>query len=656
MQKFFIFYFIFFLNQAYGQAPIWSEKVEKDAFISQLNNGNIFVKQKNAISLLDNVTGNEIWENTVTTDKDPSFFEGFPIMYFQDKSYAVLDALTGHILDKSAEKTQVLDIHYFWNEGRVIMELSRNKNLFITNIDLQDEKKCWNVKVGEIKTSMFGNVLGTSNKPSLTNDGSLILVDKKFVVTLSDKGEIKNRIDFEDKIEKKSFNAFNDYVYIVEDDKKLNAINTKTGKSAFNVKLEESDLSFQLLASGKTLAMFGGKKIFLMDASTGNIIQTKKFDDKISGSYLNPDDGKFYIASEKSIIELNTLNAEPIRQKEFSQKIGNIFEANGRLFVSGSYNANELDINNLSLKYDGKQKLPEIQDYIDFEKSTIYMSHNAAGLAINVLDPSGKTIWNENYSGVNRPIVELFKGGLLVITDTEVNFVSPKTGKSVIKSSINVDPSFVHAFRESEEILVMYSGKRMHYLDLKSGAITSSSKKIDFEDFDYEKQKPQILLMEDKTYLKGSNSIFIVDNKANIFHEAHYKKTNSTSTLLQLANIAVTAAAIGTGNVGSVLTVSQNGQQIHKGSLVDGLESSAKYARDLKEKRRRAQNKSSVRFPYVYTKLKNGKKGLIFIDPKTGKDKFDIEMTDGEPSYIVDDTDGVLFYINNSKLTAYNLK
>ncbi len=125
---------------------------------------------------------------------------------------------------------------------------------------------------------------------------------------------------------------------------------------------------------------------------------------------------------------------------------------------------------------------------------------------------------------------------------------------------------------------------------------------------------------------------------------------------MKLANVAVQVATVKTGNTGKLLTVYQGDQMIHKGSMVDGLNDNWDYANKLKADRQAKQNRGSNQFPYVYTKLKTGKKGLIFLDPVSGKERFDIVMEEKDPNYIVDEIDGIVFIQSKSSLKAVDVK
>jgi len=90
--------------------------------------------------------------------------------------------------------------------------------------------------------------------------------------------------------------------------------------------------------------------------------------------------------------------------------------------------------------------------------------------------------------------------------------------------------------------------------------------------------------------------------------------------------------------------------------MVDGLNDNWSYAEGMKNKRRAKQNRSSNAFPYVFTKLEDDKRGLMFINPSNGDERFSVDLDEKDPTYTVDDVDGVLFHLSKSSLKAYDLK
>lgn len=46
----------------------------------------------------------------------------------------------------------------------------------------------------------------------------------------------------------------------------------------------------------------------------------------------------------------------------------------------------------------------------------------------------------------------------------------------------------------------------------------------------------------------------------------------------------------------------------------------------------------------------------MFLNPENGNERFDIELDESDPNFIVDEIEGVLFYLNKTSLSAYSLK
>ncbi len=639
------------------QSELWTRKVSKGAFMSQLDDGKIFLKDKTKISLVNNTTGEIEWENKVATKDNPRFLENLPIMYFDGKSYAVIDATSGQVIDESKTKTEILNISYYWDVGRVIMELDRDKNLHILNIDLNDLSKSWNTKVGPVQKALFGLVSREStNQPSITKDGSIVLVDKKFISILGSDGSIRERIEYKKKIKKQGYNQEKSILYVFEDDKKLHFIDVTTGKTNNTIELKEDDLKLNVLGDGSTINIVQKKEMIVLDGVSGEEKGRHEFKDKIKKAYIDEESGRLFALSKKMLSEIDHNSGQVIMEASFEKDFNNIYKVYDKTIISGNSGASPIDLSSLKLEYAKLPKIPPVHDYVDIGNYVGYTYQIQDKFSLNVVDKRGKVVWDKSYSSVTPPSLDVIGNGLLMVSGSEVSYLSLKDGKNLWDDNVKVDPSFTYGIDEETNDMFMYSDKRLYKFDHSSGSITKSKEKFKFKDFDYEVQQPQLLVMPDAVFLKGSNTVFVISKKGELIHKNTYKQVSSGSSLMKLANIAVAVTAMGTGHAGKVITVYQGDQMVHKGSMVDDLNGNWAYAEDLKNERRAKQNRSSNAFPYVFTKLENGKRGLIFINPSTGEERFSVTLDEKNPTYNVDEIDGVLFHLSKASLKAYDVK
>ncbi len=657
MRNLFILVALTISLQSYAQTEMWSQKVSKGAFISQLDDGKIFLKNKNDISLINNVSGEVEWTNKVITKDDPQFLDGLPFMYFDGKSYAVIDASTGDVIDESKIKTTVLNTNYYWDEGKVVMELERKKMLHLLSMDLNDMSKTWTTEVGKVQKELFGlSSRSTENKPSYTSNGTLILVDKKYISYVSAEGKIMDRVEFKKKIQKLGYNHKLDILYILEDKKNLHFIDANTSKTISTVEIKEKDPNLTILNDGQSISVVQKKDLLLLNAKDGSEIKKQSFGDKISFTYQNLETQQFYILADKDIVELNVTDGSIIDKKTLDNGYDKIYTVNDKTIIEGGGKVNLIDLSTLKKQYTKAVGLPTVQDHMMVGKLDIFTNQSNGQFFLTALDQKGKKIWDNRYIATMTPALDIINGDLLVITTDKAELLSTKTGKNKWDSKVSTGPSFEFEVDRENNRLVMYSDKKLHFVDLKTGKLTKSDEKLKFKDFDYEAQSPIIITGSDFVFVKGSNSVFITDKNGNIKNEKNYKQASNTSGLLKIATVAVTVGAMASGNAGSVMTVHSNGEMVHKGGLVDGLNSTWDYAETAKADRMAKQNSTSNAFPYVYTKLENKKKGLIFIDPATGKERFDVVVNDKVPNYIVDEVDGVLFVVSKASLKAFDLK
>ena len=638
-----------------AQKQLWSLDVSKNSFFKQLDDGKIFVKEENSIALIDNTTGKSIWKNNLEIDSEPLFFDNLPIMYFDGKSFAVIDATNGEIISKSNIRTKILDINYYWEKHRIIIEMSRDNKLVIFSLDLKNIKNSFTTEIGEVEKELFGlSARGTLNKPSITDNGSLILVDKKYVTLVSKEGKITKRIEFKDKIEKVAFNEFKNILYILEDEKKLHFVNITNGDLNAQIKVSTDRLVLNLFDNGSILSVAQEKYMLFLDPESGKQLAKKDYPDKVFSVFA--DNNKLYVSSKKTLDQLNPKDGSVMRTKSYNSNIYKIYKIQDLVFIQENYELNLLDLNTLDPIFINPVPCSEVSDYLVTDQNYIFLSMQYNEFSLCVVDKNGNKKWNIKSPSYDMPSVDIIKNGLFIINDANVFYFDINTGKSLWKKSITKVPSFTYVVDESKEKIFIYNDNQILIFDTKSGQLTEPKDKIKFKDFDYETQKPQMMSLTNSLYIKGSNSVFVTDLNGNIKYSKDYPAISSTSGLVKLATVAVTVAAIGTGHADKVLTIYSGDNMVHKGSMVDGLNQAWDMAEQMKAERQNKQNRSSYDFPYVLTKNKQSKKCLMFLNPENGNERFDIELDESDPNFIVDEIDGVLFYLNKTSLSAYSLK
>ncbi len=646
-----------FFIQSNAQKTIWTKTVTDDGFMNQLESGNILFKDDSELSLLDHKTGDALWSSSVKTEKNPKFFDGIPFMYFEGKNYAILDASTGEIIDQNESKTNVLDIHYFWEKSRIVVELEREKMHHVLNINLEDLSKSWSVEVGKVQKALFGLATrGSSNAPAIDAAGTIALVDKKHISYISPEGSVSNKTEFKKNIKKVGFNESKEILYVLEDKKNLHFINLKTAEIIHSLEVKEKDLKLKILNDENTVAIIQKKVCIMMDAISGDVIGQFESKDKIKEVFVDDSTGRYYLLLKKNVTELNTSDASVAQTADLDTDFQELYRSKDHVFLSGRGRINQIDLNDLSLKYSKAVQSPPPNDYIEMSDGRLYYYQIGPKFMMSFIGTDGERKWGKEYNSPRRVEIRVVNNDLLVINSTEVNFLSTKDGKSLWKKTVKVDPSFAYVDDEANGEYVFYSEKRVVKFDIDENSIIKSVDKFKFKDFDYETQQPLLLNTDNGTFLKGSNSVFFCSRSGTNASEKHYKKSDNTSGLLKLANTAVTVAAIGSGNADKVVTVYQNGEQVHKGSMVDDMNGSWAYANDAAAKRRAKQNSGSSSYPYVFTKLENKKRGLIFLDSNSAKERFDIVMDEKDPNYILDEIDGVIYYLSNTKLKAIDIK
>jgi len=657
LKNIFVLVLSFVVLSLNAQDVLWTQNVSKDAYMSQLDNGSIFLKDKTKIALIDHKTGEVKWENNIATKDDPLFLDNLPIMYFEGNTYAVIDATTGQIIDEARGNTEILNISYFWSLGRVILEMERGGSLYLLNVNLNELSQSWSTNVRPVKTDMWGLTnQPIVTKPSITKNGSVVLFDDKFISIIDKDGNLKKHNEYFNKIEKLGFNREKNMLYMIEDEKFLQYIDINDGRTVATIKIGNGDSMLKVHGDGSTISVVDKKDLIFLDGVTGKEINRKQFDKKINQTYIDPQSGKFYVLTKKKISEVDYPTGKILRATEFDKDYKSIYRVYNKTFVDANGAVNPIDLATLKLGYAKPAKIPPVQDYVVFNKSTIaYTNQSENRFSLNVVNAQGKVIWDKSITSAFPPSLDVINDGVLIVSGAYVDYLSVKDGKSLWNQKVPVKAYFTWNVDKETQDLYMYADKRLHKFDYTTGALTRFEEKLMLKDFDYGTQKPQLLVLSDGIFLKGSNTIYVLSKDGKIKHQKTYKRISSGSSFLNIANIVVTAGVIGTGNVGEILTVYHDDQMVHKGGLVDPLSDSARYADRMADARRAKQNRSSNAFPYVFTKIDKDQRGLIFINPSTGEERFVVPMSVKSPKYIVDDIDGILFHLDNTELKAYDV-
>lgn len=624
--------------------------------MSQFEDGRLLLQDKSKFTLINNKTGEPYWENKFATNKAPEFLIDLPIMFFEGSQYKVIDAANGYVIDQSNEKTNIIGVSYFWERGFVVLEMKRNKNLHVLNINLKNPTKSWNVIVGPAKKASIDKDLRIGESPPIiTADSSLVVFDKKYVTILGKEGNVVQKLNFQSTVKFVEHNQEKNILYLIEGKKRLHFIDLSVGKALNFVQLENNDVKLNILGNGSTINIVQNNEIKVLDAVSSAELGKHMFEDKIKATYIDPADNKFYALTKKTIAEINTSYGTVIRSASFPYKFNDIYEVFGKTIISGSSGASPIDLKSLNFEYPDIPNIPRVYDYVEFGDYVGYIYFRDDHFKFHVVNSSGVVVWKKSYNPTFIPSVDVVGNGLLIVSEKEVTYLDFDYGESIWSDEVKADPSFTYAVDEITNDLYMYSGKRLYKFDYSNGSLSKSQEKFKFKDFDYDFLQPQIFVLDDAIFLKGSNTIFVLNKDGTLKHEKSYKRISTGSTILEVAAIVVAAVAIGTGNANELVNVYSDGYY-RQGGLVDALDISTGVAAQMKYERRLKQNRSSNFYPYVFTKLDNGNRGLIFINPSTGEERFSIEIDDKNPVYIVDDTHGVLYHMGDELLTAYDLK
>lgn len=640
-----------------SQTELWTKKVSKGTVMSQLEDGKIFLNDQSKISLVNNISGETEWENNFSTSDDPRFLTGLPLMYFDGESYAIIDATTGHVIDKSKERTEILNISYYWDVGRVVLELDRADNIHALNLDLNDLSKSWNTKIGPSQKKLFGFVSQEiENQPTITKDGSLVFIYNNLISIVDANGNNTKRVEFKTKIKPLELNTEKNIIYLLGDKNQLHLIDISTGITNATFEFEFGDLKLNIIGDGSTISVVQKNELRILDGVFGVQIGSHRFEDKINQTYIDEDSGKFFVLTNKMLAEIDHKSGDVKKKVSFGISFNDIYKINDKTIISGRKGACPIDLSTFKLEFKKPANTPPVHAVVDIGDYIGYTNQSGYNYSFSVVNENGKALWKTSFYSAVTPSFDAVGKGLLIISGRKVRFLDIQNGKALWKNNVEVDSSFTYAIDEKNNDLFMYSVKRLYRFNHSDGSLTRSKDKFKFEDFDYKLQTPQMMVLPDAIFLKGSNTVFVASKEGELIHKMTYERIYNGSTPLK------NPKALPNDNIKSpeknqeVLSIYSDDNKLHEEGMLDSLNEKWGYTESIKSNRRTKQNKSSHPYPYVFTTIENDRNGLIFLDPSTGKERFFVVLNEKDPKYIVDEIDGVLFYLSKFTLKAYDLK
>jgi len=646
MKNALLFYLLLLSISANSQSELWSRDVSKYTSMTQLENGMIFLKDRSKISAINHKNGDVIWEKRFPSKQEPQFLEDLPVVFFEGEPFAIIDASTGHIIDQSDEKTTVLDISYFWEEAKAVVQLTRQNILYILSIDLNDSTKSWIKDIGKVEKAQLGTTPRKITQESiLTKDGTLLFVDKKFAAIIDSTGANAQRLNFKKKITFVAVNQTKNMLYLLEDDKKLHFIDVLNLKSNATFEFDNTNLLITILGDGSTIGVAQRNELRILDGVLGMQVGSQGFDRKINVVYNDEESGRSYVLTHKSLMEIDPQTGGIINTSIFKNAFYQLYKVYDKVILSGPSGISPVNLEKLTLEHVILSKIPRVHDYVEVGKYVCYTNQSRTDFSLHVVDQYGNVGWGDTFYSAVTPSLDVIGNGLLLVSGRKVRYLNVESGSSIWDQSVEVDPSFTFEIDEENDDLFMYSEKRLYHFDYSKGSLTRSNDKFKFDDFDYALQQPRMIVLPNAVFLKGSNTIFVVSKDGELIHKKTYQRINNGSTFWRIAGAIAAVATITSVNDNEMVNI-----------YSDVMYESGYHADRIDYSRRIQQNRSSRQFPFVYSKIGKDKKGLIFLNPENGDERFFIALEDKEPKYIVDNVDGILFHLGKDSLQAFDIR
>lgn len=650
---------LFFITNTHAQEELWSlDKLGKNTNIIQTDDGMILVTDENSLRSLQPKTGEINWTVKDIKDLDElTLMNDFPYLKNTGSNYSIIDSRDGKLISFHEEKTYIEKIDELSDQGKLLFNLKSDKKDIVEILDIKTNE-IWSAKLAD---KIKGNgILGAyeSADPIITESGKILIFRKEsFHILDLSTGNILAQVELDDTYELLSISADKSAFLIHWDNKMLKAYNTETGDLLWESKNKNRNLKVLNAGSDNNDWLVLDKKTYYIYDKNSNTPKTEgKW--KSEPEFLYTYDNRLFAGIKKDLVEFDKTNLEIINSKTFDHNVKSLSEINGTILIQTRY-MNEINLDDFSLVYPYKNEVPFlITDIIDSENYVLYVKRTMQKMEISAINSKGEEIWSYGSLCTNPPSIDILDDKILIITDTKMAMLNASDGEKVWKNNMTIRPGFTYALNENTNNLGIYNNKKVGYIDLDKGDFIQFEEKVKFKDFDANILSPTIAMLDNGVFLKGSNSIAYYNLDGTLLYNNHYRKSDNSSTFMKLAGAVLTTGAIATGNIDQVVTVTSNGQTIHKGGMVDGLSDNSEYANQLEARRQRNANRGSLAIPYVFTKQENGDRGLIFFDMTTAEEKYSITMTEKEPKYILDEYEKIIFYQDTKakKIRAFSLK
>lgn len=576
------------------------DEIASIKWLQQANDGTLIIGGNKGLIGLDNKTGDVLWKNKqlkVDDGQSVIHVDPLPFILLETNSpkanIVMMETKTGNVITNSENADfTVMNYNLFTDEGLMLFELKENEKYKLSLYDIVQNETKWEVPIDKAKKGIKGLFKGQT--PFLSKPPHLT-------------GE----------------------TFITNYKKKVMAINVSTGDIVWAKEFEKK--IGVLFVAGDEIFLSQGKEVIILDTTNGE--QTKniiKLKDNLTG-YQDFGDG-FYL---------------------FNQKGFNPFNGGTK-----------------AVKWSDPDKIKETHDLYNTKHGFVSINLGEETRvgdegSVTLVDDKGKKLWQKTYEGIPIYVFPTVKG-VFFISDQTANVYSYTDGKKLMKKDIKIKDGYAVAFDEENQEVVIYSDKKISIFNVNSGDLRTLVEDLKLKKFDSEKDLLTLEIRPKGYLLYTSNNMSFVSNSGNIDFNQYYSPVKGSWLLGAAMDIANSAAGFNNSQGSSegfqkvesftnAVVVSgektSSGRQSKSSTVTASEETQDLFAVSVSRYYASSETKD---FLFVFTQ-EDGQKQLFKINKDSGDVTNKFEFKEKEPTYLVDEYDQRLYYLDKTSVNSVPL-
>lgn len=583
----------------------WTVDLKSDVYninwFQQANDGTLVIGGSKSTMGLDHKTGEILWKNDqlkAVSSESIVHVDPLPFMMLETatmggkKNIVMIETHSGEVITNSQnEDFTLMNYNLFTDEGFILFELKENDQYVLSLYDIAKNETQWKLPIDKAKKGL--------------------------------KGLLKGQTSFLSKVP-----------YILD------------GSAIVNYK----------------------KKVMVLDITSGDMTWSKEYDKKIDELFVI--ENEIFISQGKEVVVLAVGSGEQSNSNiKLKDDLTGYQDYEDGFYLYNQKGFNPFNQESKSVMWDKPDKIKQTHElyltkngYVSINLGEDNRVEDQGSVAL--VDKNGKKIWQKSFDGSPIYVFPTVKG-VFFISDKHSNVFSYSDGKTLIKKGIKITDKFAVAFDAENQEVVIYSDKKLTLFNVETGKPKVLAEDIDLKKYDSEKDYLNLEVRPDGYFLYSSNNTVFINHTGKVKFNNYYKPVKSSGLLAAALSVANSATGL---NMEESYGDFQQIQGLMGGVVVSGEKTSSSRKSttsvassyvgdetvfDVSITRFNATSETKD-FLYVFTKL-DDKNQLLKINKDTGDVEKKFILKDKDPTYLVDEFDQRLYFLEKSSINSLPL-